>query len=165
MSHFSDSYLSIDRKTLEWKQIGLRMGVPRAVLDTVEIHVQEQVFESLMMQLRAYVLADHIADETFSVEFDRTVYDTRVSTFRMPATWWDHWKRDKAPRWLRKRLRPVRWVQSSVQTSRDARRVRICETATIERHFAYPDHTLALPRERFGQPVLIETWRGPEYRP
>jgi hypothetical protein len=52
--------------------------------------------DELAVQLATRVLTQHLEDKQTTV------------TFSPPATWWQHWKQDHAPRWFTRRW-PIRY--------------------------------------------------------
>lgn len=158
-SPFADN--TAERLTLEWLEYGVQMGIPRSVLETATLHTRQDEFcDHLLAQLRVAVLSDELASESFPLHFERDFAIEETTGFSMPATWWDHWKRDHRKIAKRLRLKPVRWVKSFVKRPKFVT-IAINETATIERKFAYPDRRLALPEQQWGKPVLVEQWKTP----
>jgi hypothetical protein len=87
--------------------------IPAALLQTAKFDLVKHESEAMVISMSAYVLAERLARETQQVAFD------------VPASWWQHWKRDCAPAWLRRRW-PVRTT-------------RLSRTMKFETFRAYPD--------------------------
>ena len=56
-----------------------------------------ETMDAMMVRLRGYVLAEEVDNRTKQVMFRITI----------PATWWEQFKEDKFPNWLKRRF-PVR---------------------------------------------------------
>jgi hypothetical protein len=116
-----------------------RSVLPRFVRDNAKLEVRDAdpFTDRLIFQLRSMVLADKLVEERQTVTLD------------IPASWWQHFKRDSwlgrhRPQWMRKRW-PVRFT-----TMR--------QTVQFQRYRNYPDASIPLPPERFGAPVIYETF-------
>lgn len=61
------------------------------------------------------VFADVGRDITFELEKKFLTYETVEESVHIdfPSTWFEHWKRDKAPQWVRDRW-PVKYTRTSV---------------------------------------------------
>jgi hypothetical protein len=119
---------------LELQQVGATLA------STAELAVYRDpssFYDHLVHKLTAYVLADHLVSDT---------YETRVRVpFEVPASWWQHFKRDHLPT-IAKRW-PVK--TRTIATWRDV-------TVTFDRYATYPEATIALPelgRHRYVEMV------------
>jgi hypothetical protein len=133
-----------EQHVLEKLKVVSQIAVSRSVLpafvrDNARFEVGEAnpVLDQLIFRLRSAVLADKLVSERQAVTLD------------IPASWWQHFKRDSwlgrhRPQWMRRRW-PVRFT-----TMR--------QEVLFERYRTYPDASIALPSERFGAPVIYETY-------
>ena len=80
---------------------------------------------------------------------DTQVSETQEVGFRVPATWWQHFRRDN---WLGRKI----WPRREIREAKLTRRI------TFERIRGYPMADVA-PPGRFGAPVVYDTtdW-GPQ---
>ncbi len=114
-----------------------RSELPNFVRDRAKLDViADPLTDHLIFSLKSLVLAEKLVQEQQTVTLD------------IPASWWQHFKRDSwlgrhRPQWMRKRW-PVRFT-----TMR--------QTVRFERYRNYPDASIPLPPERFGRPVMYET--------
>lgn len=104
------------QKVLEHAQIGMQYVASTAVFETQPEHLWNQV----VLRMRAFVLRDHVASDTYE------------ESVRVPATWWQMWKLDHAPAWLRRHLNPVEYESLSVKVK-------------VDRYLAYPDAAIRTP--------------------
>lgn len=112
---------------MQWERVGF------ATRRSAKIRVEEdEVLNHLVWELSSYVLTHHQTPQTFTVHW------------RVPSSWWQHFKKDKYPAWALKRW-PVRYEK-------------IERTVTHHRHYAYPEVNIA-PHD-FGRPLLFERWEG-----
>ena len=81
-----------------------------------------------MIHLEPDIIVDRVAYiGAESIRFIWKFFSMRagVQEFQIPASWWQHWKRDHAPNWLKKqwpvkyikRKADVRWVYPSIPPS------------------------------------------------
>jgi len=122
------------RKVLEQRQVGATVRQSMR-FETREDHLHGE----LERRISAYVLTDHVADDTF----------TAVTRAEWPASTWQMFKhRHVASWWLGwlVRRRPVR-MQVEVQHVE----------VEVSRYLGYPEADLRLPE--LGRPVIFETPR------
>jgi hypothetical protein len=94
-------------------KVGRTRVIPSSLRETARFDLVERERDSMIVEMTAYVTAHRLARETQTV------------TFEVPASWWQHWKQDAAPEWLRRRW-PVRTR-------------RLSRTVRFETFRAYPD--------------------------
>lgn len=73
--------------------------------------------------------------------------DSYTESYEVPASWWEHWKQDHAPEWLKARW-PVQYLRKKL-------------TIRVERSLLYPEAKFALPHDKVGYPVIFETVSRP----
>jgi hypothetical protein len=95
-----------------------------------ELRVVEDTVRGMMLELRSAVLAAQV------------LADRQDVAFEMPASWWQHLKRDRMPAWFTRRW-PVR-----TRT--------LTASVDFTRYDTYPMADIALPPDEFGYPVRIE---------
>lgn len=101
------------------------------VRDTASFECMKEVYTDMIMtRLTAFVLTEQLVDE-------RQLVDMAV-----PATWWQHFKRDNMPRWFTSRC-PVRYEIFT-------------KDVTFNVKATYPSSNYALPEDKFGKPVIFE---------
>lgn len=133
----ADEFGQLRQVILQKVKVGSRQKLPAYVAATADLDVYlEPLAQMLIASLRAYVLAEHLVNQEHEVSLE------------VPASWWDHFKRDsrlwaRLPGRLRDR-RPVRYT-------------RMKRTVTFNRYHAYPEASI-LPSGRFGAPVVWEAW-------
>jgi len=115
-------------KTLQQMLVGAQFVADRASLE-VEPAFEDMVRDELCYRLRSYVLADHLAADEYKTTVERT-----------PTSWWQHLKRDHAPRWLKRRW-PVRAERLTV-------------TVKVDRYLTYPDAAIRTPD--LGRAYILE---------
>jgi hypothetical protein len=98
-----------------------------------ELKAIEHTVEGMMLQLRSSVLGARILS------------DRQDFSFEYPASWWQHFKRDKAPGWFTRRY-PVRMTKRILSVD-------------FTRYDTYPMADVPLPPDEFGYPVRVETFR------
>jgi hypothetical protein len=142
------STLSTDQVVLDRLKVATMGQVQRHLLEdaqfvarTADVAFFEDRFTgNLCLSLRALVLGLRREDRERTVHLD------------VPASWWQHLKRDHTPEWFTRR-RPVRYE-------------RLTRTITFSVHQTYPNASIALPEDRFGQPVIVHqaigdtSWRS-----
>lgn len=107
----------------------LRVQAGTTVADTACLSVHEDdIAGQLVYKLTAEVLAERLE----TGRFERTV--------RVPATWWEHLKRDHAPAWFTRRF-PVRYTPLTLAVD-------------LSRWATYPHATVPLPG--LGPPVVVD---------
>jgi hypothetical protein len=127
------------RRVLEMQRVTAASRVPAFIAHTARLDVERAMLDELVYRLSAFVLADKFVDDVYTV------------TVNVPASWWQHFKRDCLPQWWRNRW-PVKEEQ-------------IRRRVEFMRYNTYPNASFALPEERFGKPVVYETvtplWEQP----
>lgn len=93
--------------------------------------VMDHAWDMLCMRLTASILTDTQVSETQEVEL------------AVPATWWQHLKRDN---WLARKVWRRRRVRMHIMKQR----------VTFERIRGYPQADVVVPREKFGIPVIYD---------
>ena len=81
---------------------------PQHVLD---LEIRQCISRHALQHVRCTTYFDHMLDGIV-LQLKKAVHGTEmeretVSTVQVPASWWQHWKRDCAPRWFRRRF-PVK---------------------------------------------------------
>lgn len=106
------------------------LGFGVSVVSMAEFTLRwERAIEAVQLQLRAYVFSMKVGERRKEV------------VFWVPATWWQHWKREHAPRWLKQRW-PVRLEKLS-------------GTVREQAYDLFP-HASVIP-ESLGEPVRFLT--------
>ena len=113
-------------------EVQLPAGVRHVTIDTIPTYEMNK----LRVQMRAYVLADHLPPATV----------TESTTIKIPTTTWQMWKSRNGNHWWG-RMIARRWP-----TKMEHRKVSL--TLSFERYRTYPEATVELP-ENFGTPVLV----------
>lgn len=143
---------------LRIREFGCRVGLSRSMMDSVEVSTWvDHLSDSLFVGLKTGVYTQSLAPEAFDVDFTRTVKVPlqRIYSRSLPASRSDRWK-------LAFGLSGVKWRTYSASTPPRMQSVsiRIKEKVALEREFAYPDSTYALPPGVWGKPVLFERWES-----
>lgn len=139
-----DKTLTTNSRILHWQRVADQEMVSPSAIERANFTIDDLHLRDLLAaRLTAWVLTDHLCERRQTV------------TLEVPASWWQHFKRDALPKritksqWFRKHI-PVRLreMQQTVIFSEDRMYADYCE----------------LP-ERFGQPVIVETvtrtsWEG-----
>ena len=95
--------------------------------------LKDHTARALVFRLMSHVLAEKLAT------------DAETTELRVPATWWQHFKQDHSrlfPKWYLRR-RPVKMTGYK-------------QTVSFRQYRTYPNAKIALPPDRFGQPVIVE---------
>jgi hypothetical protein len=134
--------MNLDRDQLMLVQLAVKVSrtMPELGSFTSEKAHLEAVQDragQMMMELRSGVLGARILS------------DRQDFGFEYPASWWQHFKRDKMPGWFTRRY-PVRMRKLSASVD-------------FTRYDTYPMADVPLPPDEFGYPVIVETfrWTGP----
>ncbi len=94
----------------------------------------DHIIDAIALQLKGWVLAEKLEDHIRTVRL--------VAEFRYPATWWQMFKEQHFPSWLRDRF-PVRY---KTERQEKARKV------SFKKYATYPHTTLQVPS--LGDPVM-----------
>lgn len=120
-------------------RLGTEIDLP-AGLRNIEVETMGHELGRLRLQMRAYVLSDHLAPAS----------TTETTTVEAPATTWQMWKHRNADRWWGRHI--ARWwpPRLTVRT--------LQVTVTFDRDRLFPEAGVQLP-DSFGAPVLVDTQR------
>lgn len=121
--------LRISRRTLQFRKAAAIGSVTRELLK--DRSAIDSAYDQVPIRLETAVLSECIKTGTFSGE-----------PISVPATWWDHWKQDRAPAWLRRKW-PVRYRQITL-------------TVELTRWAHYPEANLPLPNKSLGSMVIVD---------
>lgn len=102
--------------------------------------VFEDALGSMIVQLRADVLAEKLAEETFTVSFKEPVY------FFVPTSWWQMLKRNHFPRWWLRR-----WPHKETHITKFARGTR---EVSVQQFALFPFSPLRTPEKLRGSRVV-----------
>ena len=91
----------------------------------------EQTTMQMAMELRDHIWAEVLQDETVTLD----------NTVSYPASWWDHFKKEKFPKWLLERF-PAKMVTERKTKSHNFRTIAL-----------FPDFKYEVP-DRVGRTVL-----------
>lgn len=135
--------ITTSSKTLELLRMGLSREIGRDTLDSMKLDLYEDgatfLRNSLIARLEYMILSDKIVDDKYRF----------VTSFNYPATWWQHFKRDKMPKWYVEKY-PVK-----MQTVSKVRNVK------FKRHATYPMSNLGINDDlRYklgGKEIIIDT--------
>lgn len=129
--------LRVDRVLLDQLQVAVKhrmaeeLGAFTAATSRLEVERRlDWIGQELLFSLRAYVLAEHLVDETVTLDVD------------VPASWFQHLKARHMRRWVLKRW-PVRTIK-------------VTEAKRFQRDATYPKANIGVPADRLGQPVYVE---------
>lgn len=128
-----------ERITLERGRKELAFAIGSTAADSLRISVQDDI-QGVMGK---------IVGASFDVLRDK-IHEDKATTYyswKIPSSWWQHFKQDKMPRWFTNRY-PVQY------TTHRAKR-----TATFKRYAEYPKANIHLPKD---SRVFIETLGGLE---
>lgn len=123
--------LAAQQYVLEKTRIGARLPVDSYLINTMRVdrhETYEDMFGQLVYSLEAFVLQDKMPPQT--------IRDTKnVVSPATPATWWDHFKKDKVAadkwywRWLGKLKPPLMYTEIK----------EITFEVNLERWISYPE--------------------------
>lgn len=120
-------------------------------LPEVRLQVFEEALGDMMVELRAYLLAEKLADETITVSFKEPVH------FFMPSSWWQMLKRDHFPKWWLRR-----WPHGETYITKHAFGTR---EVAVQQFAAFPMSPLRMPEKYRGDRVVrVEQARVNSYR-
>lgn len=131
-----DEMTEFRRDTFERFQIGVRARIPDAVtLQDAEMVVQ-QTADRFVVGLKAWVLAG--------------VHDKPVVTIREYDSWWERFKGEKFPSWLKRRFPPVMREDIIVPNNT----VYVCPHA----NFKWPDtkHIEFMRQTKYTGPNIVD---------
>jgi hypothetical protein len=132
-----DNPVVTEKKTLQPLRVGNSFFVDTEIDDS---HVLALEMGRRRVQMEAYVLQEHLADD---------YYDGQSDEYAFPKTWWDHFKETYGDRWW------LRWwyKRHGAQYDHKSFPVRV----KVERYANYPEADITIPR--LGRPVPYETTR------
>lgn len=117
--------VAVSKITLERLKKYVATHIGSSLADSIEVRKRvEAGLEGMVYELRASVLASKIADDKYTAYF----------YYKVPATWFQHWKKDHAPRWFKKRY-PVKYEVKKAK-----------KTVHFKRYETYPQANLAIPQ-------------------
>lgn len=119
--------VSISHITLERLHKWASINIGSFVADSIafEQAVLPRI-EGMVYSMKAEVLASKLADDKYIAHF----------YYKTPATWFQHWKCDQAPTWLKNRY-PVRYEHK-----------KMTKTVHFKRYETYPTANVAVPKDR-----------------
>lgn len=126
LAHPGPSY-EMHKRTLQLRKLGSTTRLGATVLESINIQqMQDVAYRDMLLSLEAQVLSDKIADDKYTAYF----------YWKEPLNWFEHWKKDHAPRWMKQRW-PVQHKE------RKAKRV-----VKFTRWAQYPKANVALQRDK-----------------
>lgn len=160
-----EDWLSPQRLTLNAREVAAAVGVSEHLVQAMTLEqVADQVTGSLLYRLLTVVYTQSLAPEVVPISLRTSVQATyrEHECWQVPLRWTDY-LRLRYP-WLRRFLGEPRFVVVDYVSDVSTRSVpvEIHRDVVIEREFGYPDANIALPPDRFGQPVLYEFVRTPK---
>lgn len=124
----NESIFDINRYAMSW--VKDRLGA--FATDRLEYREMERIeFGDKLRELTTQILERKIVEDDYPVTF----------SYKVPSSWWQHFKRDKAPKWYTERY-PVKY---------DNRRIK--RTVKITRKATYPMADIVVPKN-MGQVVI-----------
>lgn len=162
---FTDDELLTHQVVLNMREVATTLGISERLLQTMELErVQDEITHQLLYRLRAVVYTQSLAPDVVPVSLRTSVpvVDREHECWQVPRGWLDYLAL-RYPR-LRRFLGGPRFVVVDYVSRGSGRleEVVIERDVVIEREFAYPDASVALPPDRFGRPILFEFVRTPE---
>lgn len=138
------SLLDFDKETYEFNRITLercRKGVA--------VNLGHTSLESLEFRTMRDMIIGNVVEASFDVLRNKIHEDKTTVTFsyKVPSSWLQHLKKDKAPKWLKERY-PVRYTTKTMK-----------RTATFKRYAEYPKANVAIPKDG---PFFVDTLGGLE---
>lgn len=109
-------------------------------LPDIRTAVFEDALGSMVVQLRADILSEKLAEETFTISFKEPVY------FFMPTSWWQMLKRDHFPKWWLRR-----WPYGEKYITKHARGTR---KVSVQQFALFPMSPLRTPEKYRGSHVV-----------
>lgn len=118
---------TIQQKTLQMREYASIMSIGKTTLESMHLDMREDVMtKELVQRLSASILSDKIVDDEYKARYRYSVY----------ASWWQHFKHDKMPKWFVKRYPVVKERKSGYVTVK------------FERYAEYPKANVALQQNR-----------------
>lgn len=123
---------------LEKLQFNVSQMVPGHTLATTKLDIiKNNTINALVFQLRAEVMAEKLEDRT------------QMITFKVPKSWWQHFKQEKFPKWLLRKF-PVK--------------LSLCVKFVTFKHYAtYPELPLVFPKDKIGEIVYKDVVTTKEF--
>lgn len=137
IANFDQETYQFNKVTLERTRKGMAVNLGHTSLESLEIRTMSDVFIGNVIEASFDVLRDKIHEDRTTVTF----------TYKVPSNWWEHLKKEKAPKWFKEKY-PVQF------TSKTMRR-----TAVFKRYSEYPKANVAIPKD---SKLFIETLGGLE---
>ena len=137
MANFDKETYQFNKVTLERARKCMAVNLGHTSLETLEIRTMYDMFIGKVIEASFDVLRDKIHEDRTTVTF----------TYKVPSNWWEHLKKEKAPKWFKKKY-PVQFTTKTVK-----------RTAVFKRYAEYPKANVAIPK---GSKLFIETLGGLE---
>ena len=137
MKYLDKETYQFNKVTLERARKGMSVNLGHTSLETLEIRTMYDMFIGKVIEASFDVLRDKIHEDRTTVTF----------TYKVPSNWWEHLKKEKAPKWFKKKY-PVQFTTKTVK-----------RTAVFKRYAEYPKANVAIPK---GSKLFIETLGGLE---
>lgn len=139
---YLDETVTMQRLTFERLKQSMSKTLGYTLLDDLNIRSYEDVgIHGMVIEFTAGVLAQRLADDKYTAHF----------RYKVPSSWWQHFKLEKAPKWFVGRY-PVKY-----DTKHQTRTVKFTRYAT------YPMANIAIPKDQHtismlgAQEVLKDT--------
>ena len=122
-----EATVTMQQKTLQMREYASMMSIGKTTLESMQLDMREDAMtKDLVQRLSVSILSDKIVDDTYKARYRYTVY----------ASWWQHFKHDKMPKWFVKRYPVVKDRKSGYVTVK------------FERYAEYPKANIALQQNR-----------------
>lgn len=139
--------MSLDTKTIEFDRTQILFEKKRYAAQLMDDRIGAMTRSSLRYDenedFQMDVLVKRVCVEVLTRKLVNKVYE-KIEHVKVPENWWEHWKQDHAPNWLRKRW-PVMYETKLIPLR-----------VEFERYATYPEADIVLP-DRFGTMYLYET--------
>lgn len=136
----------VTQHALHRKKVAAREEVSEYVLNNARLDVEKYVMDRLVYNLTTFVMSERLAPDVVEI-----VVDAKAE---VPASWWQHLKRDHFPQWYTRRWPVVNEVVVSPYHG----------SVNIERELTYPASTQILPEDPWGAPVYVEVMGDVNWR-
>lgn len=140
-----------DTLTLEKIPFASRRHLTQEFLDQVDVRAyQGEILEGLIIELRAYILGEKLAEKEVEINEERSVF------FEFPRSPWQHFKKNhRWSWWLGWFVR--RWP---VQHETEIKKVTVRKTVATQQFALFPSSPLRTP-EKYRGPEIVRferTW-------
>ena len=125
IANFDNETYQFNKVTLERTRKGMAVNLGHTSLESLEIRTMSDMFIGKVIEASFEVLRNKIHEDRTTVTF----------TYKVPSNWWEHLKKEKAPKWFKEKY-PVKF------TSKTMRR-----TAVFKRYAEYPKANVAIPKD------------------